>query len=294
MIGRGTLKKSEVTPTEESLPDPADFIAAFNLQSLSSGGLLRENQTEIKLFNSVYSQNQYFDANGDRQDNLSRATYFTSLGQFLYGLTPQLNVGFDFNIRSVRNDIANSSPWSVLRFEDIPTVRTQLTTIAPKVRFAPFKKNKDFTIQSTLYFPVQYSLEGYEENGYVFLDFDKNFWFNQFMYTKMLGDHFQLFLEGDLNYYFNNGVIGNPGLFSIATKGFLSYFPNDKITFYAMSDYTPTLYGPWGTNYFSQSGLGGKFLITDFLEIEVLYARFMHGKNSGAGQSFNLGIRFIK
>ena len=45
-----------------------------------------------------------------------------------------------------------------------------------------------------------------------------------------------------------------------------------------------------------QSGAGGKYQIIDgILELELLYTNFWIGSpGSGAGQTFNLGIRLIR
>lgn len=109
----------------------------------------------------------------------------------------------------------------------------------------------------------------------------------------MLADNFQVFAEADINYYFDEGILTKHSLISISGKAFFSYFPNSKITFYAMAEHTPTLEGPWGKNNYSQAGVGGKYLITPHFEIETLFAKFIAGKNNGAGQSINLGLRLI-
>ena len=48
--------------------------------------------------------------------------------------------------------------------------------------------------------------------------------------------------------------------------------------------------------YFVQSGLGGKYqLIPGLMELELLYTNFWAGsEGEGAGQTYNLGIRFIQ
>jgi hypothetical protein len=50
-------------------------------------------------------------------------------------------------------------------------------------------------------------------------------------------------------------------------------------------------------NKFSQNytalGLGAKYQLSESLNIETLYSKFIRGNDSGLGQSFNLGLRAI-
>ena len=85
---------------------------------------------------------------------------------------------------------------------------------------------------------------------------------------------------------------------------FLSYFPTRKITIYAMTQHVhrftndiapqdPTV-TDWviPANY-TASGLGFKYQVLPNLNLELLYTNFWRGQNSGLGNTFNLGIKFL-
>jgi len=44
---------------------------------------------------------------------------------------------------------------------------------------------------------------------------------------------------------------------------------------------------------FAQAGIGLKYQITGKIGLEVLYSNFFTSANQGAGNTFNLGIRYI-
>ncbi len=52
-------------------------------------------------------------------------------------------------------------------------------------------------------------------------------------------------------------------------------------------------FNSFNNSYFNQTGIGAKYLLLQNLELEGLITKFLFGKNSGAGTTFNLGIRII-
>lgn len=71
----------------------------------------------------------------------------------------------------------------------------------------------------------------------------------------------------------------------------MSYFPSDKSTtlgyiqhYQRMGDFTQD---------FTTLGFGVKYQITEVLNLEILYGKFIRGNNTGLGQSFNIGLRAL-
>jgi len=71
----------------------------------------------------------------------------------------------------------------------------------------------------------------------------------------------------------------------------MSYFPSDKSIilgyiqhYQRMGDFTQD---------FTTLGFGGKYQITEILNLEILYGKFIRGNNTGLGQSFNIGLRAL-
>lgn len=206
-----------------------------------------------------------------------------------------MNLGFEFNFRSARYDAANSSQFDVLKFEDLPTVRTALTNVGFKVRYTPSNNWRNITMQTSIFTPVTDSLEGYASNNWTFLDLDKILVQHQIFYIKMLGSKTQLFSELNwMNHLYYNADPELFGLIQFSAKAFLSHFVNNKTTVYMMGDYNPTVYGMWGKMHFSQLGAGAKYNLFKGFEVEILYAKFVEGSpGNGAGHSLNLGLRYF-
>ena len=256
--------------------------------------LLKKDQFEVKLFNNLYTQTAFFDENNRRVDQNTRATYFTGIGQLLYGFSSKTNAGLVFLFRSVRIDTSASSPLAVFKFERSSNTRTALSSVGPTIRFAPFKKSENLSLQSTLLFPVAPDLQGVS-NGKPFLDFDKYLWWTQLYYDKLLPRHFLLFAEADLLIRVDKKFDLSKTIIATPLKLFLGKFLGEKWGIYSMVEWAPF----WGNKpllaaYYSQIGMGGKYQLLKNLELELLYTVFPFGKNQGAGKTFNFGIRYIR
>ncbi|MDQ3142732.1 MAG: DUF547 domain-containing protein [Bacteroidota bacterium] len=267
--------------------------SASGTQAYSPSVLLKTNQWELKHFNNLYTQTANFDEAGKRNENVMRATYFTSINQFLIGFSSKLNIGLDVWFKSVRIDAKSSSPFSIFKFEDNSHSRTAITNLGPKIKFVPIKKFQRLSIQSTFLFPIASDLEG-TSNSKPYLSAHSYFFINQLFYDQPINSKIQLFFQVApwLSFTENNHSIK----IGIATpvSAFLSYFPTNRWTFYFQNEFYPT-YGKTGSSsYFLQQGMGIKYqLIKGIMELESLYTRFTLGKNSGAGETYNFGIRII-
>jgi len=287
-----TYKKPEGTLTELA-------ILPQNLQAFTPGSLLRKNQYDYTLFNTIYTETksnwQGVNSSGFRN------TFVTHLVQITYGITEnsRVNIGLDINIKnsgtSVDSTLNGLKP--AFSYQNGPSSRAGITSLGARIKLQPFKSESNFSIQSTLAMPTIKFPEG---NGALYwADWDRMTWWNQFFYTKAFGD-FQLFAEIDLLFRFKRYAT-QIGMLDIPTSVFLSYFPNNKITIYGMSQHVPRLTNnihslttDWviPANY-TASGLGAKYQITRGLNIELLYTNFWRSTNSGQGSTFNLGIKYI-
>lgn len=264
-----------------------------NIQKFTPSVLLGQKQFQIKWFNNLYTQNGFFDQKLKRQLDASRSNFLSSIFQFEIGALPRLNIGFDLYLRSVAYRTNPSSPLEVLKFQNDPQSRVALTSFGPKFKYAPFKL-KGLSTQSTLLFPMAKNLQGFTDtenpsNSRPFIDHDGYQFFQQFFYDKVLNAQLSVFAEAGLWVKIDRRFKkDNTGVVS-PLKGFLSYFPHRKITVYGMTEFAPD----WGGAFYLQSGLGTKFQLTPQLEMELLYTNFWLGLNSGAGQTFNVGFRFL-
>ncbi len=201
-------------------------------------------------------------------------------------------MGVELWLKSAKNGSPDSSPFSIFNFENSKNARTVVSHFGPKIKFFPFPVSGflgEVTLQTTLLIPVANNLEG--SSGSPFVDYDSYVLLNQFFYDKHFAEKFSLFLEFDTWIRINREFDGN-NLFDFPVKAFLSYYPTEKLTLYGMHEIS-TRFFSGGNAYYFHAGAGIKYQLFDFMEIEGLATTFYLGKNSGAGNTFNLGFRFI-
>jgi len=266
-----------------------------NLQSYTPSALMKQGQVEVKLFNNLFTQTAKFNQTGERTDINNRETYFSSIGQFFYGLNKQVNVGFDIYLKSVLFDDVNSSPLNILNLTNDSTSQTAISQFGPKFKVTPFKKLPKLSIQTTLLFPTASDMQGRISNR-PWLEHDGYLLWVQVFYDHLINNKLQVFGEVDYFHRIDKKFEGDNSWLTTPLKLFTSYFPTKKITLYAMSEFAPTFgTDPIISTYYLQSGIGGKYQINPSLEIEALYTDFWKGVNWGpAGKTFNIGLRFIR
>lgn len=248
--------------------------------------LLGPRQFELKIFNSLYTQQQY---DGFEQLN-SRSSFFSSFFQYLHGNKKPFNLGFDVVVRShIINDLASNSPFKAIQNSSFDEMRTMeegrllqdidgrvLTTsgrfgfshIGPKIRIHPFKKNRNISFQQTLYLPITKEVDG------------QTIAFSQLFYDKLVGTQSQLFVEASLWTPIRPTFRIDPFL-----KVFYSYFPTSKWTVYGMVGLPNEL------------GIGTKYLVAKNVEIELLYTNYLIQRvavKDRIAQTFNFGIRVMR
>lgn len=299
------------------IPDNSSDISF--IQSYTPSKLLEQGQLELQLFNNLYTQTAFRDENRNKVNLGQRQNYFTGLINILFGVHKdrKLNVGMDINLRSVRFDTEDSSPFKALGFRnnDINN-RTGISSLGPTVKFAPFK-NPNLSIKSSFLFPL---VEDSESDGIgdtgsserPWFDWNRYTWWNQLFFDKNIGLNWQLFLEADLLFRFAKSANAYPNdlpkedLLDTPLSSFLSYFPSEKSTVYIMLQYSPrfgfnkvdTTNGTKSFDFhaigdFAQTGLGFKYQIVPKIGLEISYTNFFTSSSQGAGSTFNLGIRYI-
>jgi hypothetical protein len=295
---------SQSTTTDQPKDD------TFNIQTFTAGGLLGKGKFDLTMFNTLYTESKN---NWLGQDFIGyRATFMTHLFQFTYGVSKskRFNIGLDLylrnNGRSVDSTIAGLRP--AFSYSNTDSTRFALTSVGIRIKWQPFKSARNFSIQSTLSGPTILNAEGNfvapgdPANRY-WGDWDRFVWWNQFFFDKTY-DKFQIFAEADLLFRFGYQKHQIDAL-DIPLNLFLSYFPNKKITLYAMTQHVPRLtynlspQDPQVTDWvipmnYTASGAGLKFAATANLNFEFLYTNFWRGKNTGLGSTFNLGIKYIQ
>lgn len=256
-----------------------------NLNSYTPSVLLSKGQVEVKLFNNLYTQKEWFNGNSEKEF-VGRQTFMANHVQLLYGFG-SVNLGFDVNIRSVSLDTTNTSPFEVFKFESNNNARTTIGSIGPKIKFSPFKSLDKLSVQSSFWIPVSKDMEGTP-----WIAWQKLTWWTQIFYDQRLSDKFNLFSEIDFLVRIKTDQNSKSHV-STPLSAFFSYFPGSKSTVYLSAQYAPLLSSD-GYSFYAQAGVGVKLQVFPSFEVEVSASDFFAGKNQGAGGTVNLGLRYLK
>ncbi|WP_299105364.1 hypothetical protein [uncultured Winogradskyella sp.] len=275
-----------------------------NVQEFTPSKLLSKGQWDIKFFNSLYTQTKQTGAGTGESFTIDRQNFFTNTTEIYTGVSnnSRINVGFIFQVRA--NNYGGQNALSVFDFKNNGVdSRSGLTTIAPSIRVQPFASVPNFSFTSSLYLPVFK-----DEAVPAYLDKRSTFWETKFFYDKTFGGgDWQIFTEADFGFNFgenqsdadalteNSGErFANNSMF-LPLSAFLSYFPSSKSTLFvnAQQAFLIDLGNNFEQNY-TQLGFGGKYQLTDVLNIEASYGKFVRGNNfQGLGETFSIGLRAL-
>lgn len=294
--------------------EPQSDPSKSNLLEFTPSQLLYKDQWDVTWFNNLFTTTTFVNEDGEDFSTGGRQNFFTSSLAIFYGISKnrRVNIGAFAEFRS--NTIGGGGVFDVFRFNgQSGTSRSGLTRIAPSVKWQPFKKVKNFSIQHSVIFSL---IDNESEDGLivdgeallrpVFLDQKGYIIQNRFFFDYVFpGDKFQSFV--DLNTEFNLGESavfdsnGNTieGSFAnnslrIIYSGFLNYFPTPKWTLQAFSQqiFLIDLGNDFDQNLTS-IGAGVKYQLTDELSLETLYSNFFRARDGNTGQTFNFGLRVI-
>ncbi|WP_055447696.1 hypothetical protein [Lacinutrix mariniflava] len=280
--------------------------ARSNVQEFTPSKLLNKGQWDIKFFNSLYTQTKTTGAGTGESFDIDRQNFFTNTTEVYTGVSnnSRINVGLIVQIRA--NNYGGQNAFSVFDFDNNGTdSRSGFTTIAPSIRVQPFASVPNFSITSSLYLPIFK-----DEAVPAYLDKRSTFWETKFFYDKTFGGgDWQIFTEADFGFNFGESStdavesgeavnigerFANNSLF-LPVSAFLSYFPSAKSTLFvnAQQAFLIDLGNEFEQNY-TQLGFGGKYQLTQTLNLEASYGKIVRGNNfQGLGNTFSLGVRAL-
>ena len=278
--------------------------ARSNVQEFTPSKLLNKGQWDIKFFNSLYTQTKSTGEGTGESFDIDRQNFFTNTTEVYTGVSnnSRINVGLIVQVRA--NNYGGQSAFSVFDFDNNGTdSRSGFTTIAPSIRVQPFASVPNFSITSSLYLPIFK-----DEAVSAYLDKRSTFWETKFFYDKTFaGGDWQIFTEADFGFNFGeksqdaNSLeaniserFANNSLF-LPVSAFLSYFPSSKSTLFvnAQQAFLIDLGNEFEQNY-TQLGFGGKYQLTQTLNLEASYGKIVRGNNfQGLGSTFSLGVRAL-
>ena len=273
------------------------------IQEYTPSILLKKGQWDIKWFNNLYTETRAtFDGN---EGDIPRNTFFTSTVDIFTGISEsnRVNIGLLLEFRS--NVIGGRDALDVFSFDgERGTARSGFTSLAPAIKFNPFKNIGNFTIQTAFHIPLvdeesNDAVFDFNNDGFadaVFLDQNGFILQNRFFYDySFAGGDWQLFTELNTEYNFAKENSFADNSLRLIPGAFLSYFPSSKFTVLGFIQHLQLI--SFETNGFEQDatilGAGTKYQLTDELNVEFLYSNFVRGNDTGLGQTFNIGLRAL-
>jgi len=286
-----------------SQEETSEETTKSNIQEYTPSKLLKKGQWDIKLFNSLYTQTERTNARS-KSIKIDRETFFTSKLEVFTGVTESSRFNVGVIIQTKSNTFGGVGALDVFSFkDDRKTSRNGLSSVAPSVKIQPLKNVSNFSLQSSFYIPVFEDVPGAP-----YLDKRSYIWETKFYYDKSFaGDKFQFFGEVDFGYNFGEkSADADPVTENITERfannsltlplsAFLSYFPSSKATVFVsgQQSFLIDLGNDFEQNY-TQLGVGGKYQLTEMLNIETSFGKIVRGNNfQGLGQTFSLGLRAL-
>lgn len=308
---RINIVTKEVSERPSQFKPPGIPKPGLNLQTFTPGTLLRKGQMDFTSFNTIYTQTHGNWQGSDFEG--TRETFATALLQWTYGVSKnaRVNVGLDVYVKGTARTPGipdQSGIGEAFTFKNDSNHRFGIGAIGARVKFSPLKNVNNFAIQSTFLVSPFNNAEGLAPNvggldQRYWIEWDRYIWWNQFFWDKTFGadDQFQVFAEADLLFRFKRRDYQSSHL-DIPLNLFLSYFPTPKFTVYVMTQHVPRYVfdtalpelNDWVIGAeFTASGVGAKYQLSSQLNLEVLYTNFWRGTNTGLGETYNLGIKYL-
>ncbi|MFY7670442.1 hypothetical protein ACOSP6_05090 [Tenacibaculum sp. MEBiC06402] len=262
-----------------------------NLQVFTPSKLLNKGQWDIKWFNGLYTETKQTGPNSSDSREIARQNFFTSTLEVFTGVSEnnRINVGGIIEYRS--NTFGGRQALSVFSLEDTSSDRKGISSIAPSVKIQPFENIGNFSIQSAIHIPLLES--GDEGNSDGFLDQTAWSFQNRFFYDYTFpSGKWQLFTELNTEYGFGDDQSFANNTFLVVPGAFMSYFPTQDATVLVFAQHSQR-FGDFEQDN-TALGLGGKYQLTDVLNIEVLYSNIVRGYNfQGLGETYSIGLRAL-
>jgi len=146
------------------------------------------------------------------------------------------------NLSCNQGELLKNQPAFVAYEDSISVSEGGITGIGPKIKIAPIKSLPRFSYQGTLLIPLKSDLESRSasaDNPFLFIEWDRNLWINQFFYDMPLGEKYQLFFQLSAWISFTKESYRANPFVETPMSVFFSYFPNSRWTLYAMTEYWP-------------------------------------------------------
>lgn len=270
--------------------------SARNLQNYTPAVVLKPGQFSYRFWNLLYTQKAVYANDGVKFRSIQRVTYFTSQHHFRYGINKNLTVGAEVWLKSVRVDLPQNSPLQVYRFTGSDSIRTALAYAGPGIRWSPNPDKKRLSVSSRFLVPLTANLES-QNIIQPFLAEDHFWWMNELYYDAEIADRLYTFVQAGawLSLPKSSSIQNN--IIRVPVRGMLSYFTSPVFSANLQVGFALNnqLESPKSSGYWGDLGIGIRWqIVPQAIELRADYQKYVIGKNQGAGETFNFGIRWIR
>ncbi|EAY31218.1 hypothetical protein M23134_04051 [Microscilla marina ATCC 23134] len=267
-----------------------------NLQNYTPAVALKKGQFAYRFWNLLYTQKALYANDGVRFESSERITYFTSQHHFSYGISKHLQLDTEIWLKSVRADLPQNSPLQVYQFTGSDSIRTALTYAGAGVRWSPQPDKKRWSLVSKILIPLTPNLESIDIVQ-PFLAEDHFWWVNEIYFDQVVADKLYTFLQAGVWWSLPKTSSEQNSILRLPFRGILSYFASPVISANLQAGFTfhQQWQQPQRSGYWGDLGIGLRWqIVPGALELQADYQKYVLGKNQGAGETFNFGVRWIR
>jgi hypothetical protein len=262
----------------------------------ASAILIRKGEMEFYSFSGLMSSKTFNNRDGKPTAQPGKYSFFTSLLQFNFGISKsrRINAGIDVSYRAYRYDTdKGGSALKVFGNDGLNVAAINYAGF--RVRVQPFKRLRNFTYQSYLWFPIA------AEAKQVSLSSTKSNWGNTLFYYKYLTPRIGFFAQANITLAFPTSSTPGPQHateFYLPLSFSLSYVASPKNIFFGSLSYSwindDVRNAMEGADHdFAQLTAGYQRIVTKRFFLNVNYTGTAFSRNYGEWNSFNFGLRYL-
>jgi hypothetical protein len=285
--------ENHIDSTEIKFKILKDSLSTFKqLIPAVSWNVINKGEIEFVIFSSLLFADNFRNEQGENVELPYLQTHLQSGIQATYGISnDRLNLGLDINTALVDLDYgAGKSPFSLFREKEYPDISTGLvvTSIGPRVRWRPLRKNYNLVIQASTWFPT------YGNSGYPAMFGLEQVYGNALLFYNLpINQKLYMFAQVGIQYGFRNSQSSN--IFVFPASLFFSYLISQKLIIFGVGNFAQirsdeTTYKNGGT---MQMGLGTQYQFSKSYAVNLYYTKELAGKNYYAYDNLSLSLRVL-
>ncbi len=263
-----------------------------NTLTITPSYLLQHNGADLQAYTSLYTQAK--EQAHNTISSIPRSNYSTTLVQLIYGVSKRVHINAGLIVEYKSNTFNSNNILSPYNLKATTTqARNGFTYICPTVKWKLNTHKHNAIIQSTVHIPTfgqERNNNGYLSQKSIIVENkllrDYATRYNKLQVFTSIGT--RVFLGKRVSSYANNSV-------ELAPSIFFNYQAVPRLT--TLLSVQNAVLIPINnkiSQYYTSVGIGAKYAISQYLQVEVLANKFVLGLATGLGSSMLLGVRYVR